>query len=579
MLRHYLSLNNLNNEVEKWIQKIKPTTSEQWEEFVKKFDKAVLTQVSKNKVINTKADNSLVKATAAEEAETKLEKVEDKRQDGLSVGLDAKDITLEGLWQGIKLKTDLHFGKISQSSWKTNKPIVTKTSIHSRTAYVISAIVTAEKTECLMKRTEHFIDHLKQYPEARDYAIKEGAVRALLRVQNRLDEDTPLNKEVGGIVNEALALMGWVGLPRGPGPNILSLDGGGIRGLIAIEILRHLERITARPVHELFDFIIGVSTGAIIAAVIGSGIGNLETASGMYHTLSKEMFGNTSVIGGTSRLVWTHSYYDTEAWEKMLRENLRECSLTECNRYNTPKMALVSCVVNRGGGRPSPFVFRSYESGWRVRSALPGTSAAQVWQAVRASAAAPTYFHEYRLHGLLHQDGGIMVNNPTGVGVHEAKLLFGVEEVRRGTVVSVGTGKALHRHPHPHPHPRMQHMQHNQPSGATPADTAGTSWRDKFNKILDSATDTEGVHLVLNDMLPDGQYFRFNPPLMQECAIDEIDPHRLRDLSIDTQAYIRRNQHKFEQAAAMLTRKRGIAQRAMDLVHRNSLLMGLAQAK
>lgn len=50
--------------------------------------------------------------------------------------------------------------------------LIFQTSIHSRTAYVISAIVTAETSECLMKRTEHFIDHLKQYPEARDYAIK-----------------------------------------------------------------------------------------------------------------------------------------------------------------------------------------------------------------------------------------------------------------------------------------------------------------------------------------------------------------------------------------------------------------------
>lgn len=68
---------------------------------------------------------------------------------------------------------------------------------------------------------------------------------------------------------QALALVGYCGPTLGRGPAVLALDGGGIRGLIAIEVLRHLERLTGRRVNDLFDYIIGVSTGAIIAAVIG----------------------------------------------------------------------------------------------------------------------------------------------------------------------------------------------------------------------------------------------------------------------------------------------------------------------
>lgn len=44
----------------------------------------------------------------------------------LSVGSEAKEITIEGLLQGLKLKKDLHFGKISRPGWKDHKPIVTK---------------------------------------------------------------------------------------------------------------------------------------------------------------------------------------------------------------------------------------------------------------------------------------------------------------------------------------------------------------------------------------------------------------------------------------------------------------------
>ncbi|XP_023935076.1 calcium-independent phospholipase A2-gamma [Bicyclus anynana] len=580
VIRHYLSMSNLNAEVEKLVQKIKPASPEQWENLIRKFEKAVsvkLTQTVTDVKKEPKAIDYKVHTTTVEETDKvtdrlgvkeKIEPVEQKiSQEGLTVGSEAKEITLEGLWEGFKLKKDLHFGKISESSWKTNKPIITKSSIHSRTAYVISAIVTAETSECLLKRTEHFIEHLQQYPEARDYAIKEGAVRALLRVQHKLKgnlEDST-TKHVKGIVNEALALMGYTGPTKSRGPNILSIDGGGIRGIIAIEILRHLERLTGRRVQDLFDYIVGVSTGAIIAAVISSGVGNLDTANQMYHTLSKQMFGNTSLIGGTSRLVWTHSYYDTDAWEKMLQDNLQDCTLTECNRHDTPKMALVSCVVN-SGSRLAPFLFRTYECGFRVRSVFAGSSRAKLWHAVRASAAAPTYFTEFRLQGLLHQDGGIMVNNPTGVGLHEAKLLYG-DAVKNGTVISVGTGRALNKH-----------LDYQLMSKGLAKESPGTSWKDKFNKILDSATDTEGVHLVVNDLLPPGNYYRFNPPLMEECAMDEINPQKLQNMVTDTMAYIRRNQHKFEQAAAMLTRERTISQKIMDYVHYRSQLMGVTHA-
>ncbi|KAI8423802.1 hypothetical protein MSG28_012813 [Choristoneura fumiferana] len=548
IIRHYLSMTNLHTEVEKLVQKMKPASPEQWDNLIRKFEKAVTARLSTTvKEIDTTTEpkaitgnnTTLEKTVEKEKIKTQIQD-EKVTQEGLSVGSEAKEITMESLWQGLKLKKDTHFGKISESGWKSNKPIVTKTSIHSRTAYVISALVTAETTECLMKRTEHFIDHLKQYPESRDYAIKEGAVRALLRVQRRLNNEEPIAKETVGIVKEALALMGYTGPTKGPGPNILSIDGGGIRGLIAIEVLRHLEKLTGRRVQDMFDYIIGVSTGAIIAAVIGGGVGTLETANQMYMTLSKEMFGNTSLIGGTSRLVWTHSYYDTDAWEKLLQKNLGDCTLTECNRHDTPKMALVSCVVN-AGSKLSPYLFRSYECPFRVRSVFPGTARARLWHAVRASAAAPTYFNEFRLDNLLHQDGGIMVNNPTGVGLHEAKLLFGANALKNGTVISVGTGKSLNKH-----------LDYQLFTKGLQKEAPGTSWKDKFNKILDSATDTEGTHLVLNDLLSPGSYYRFNPPLMDECAMDEINPEKLNNLVIDTQAYIRRNQHKFEQAAAML---------------------------
>ena len=55
---------------------------------------------------------------------------------------------------------------------------------------------------------------------------------------------------------------------RTSGSRVLFLDGGGVRGLIQIEILMELEKRTGRRITELFDWIIGTSTGGIVALVL-----------------------------------------------------------------------------------------------------------------------------------------------------------------------------------------------------------------------------------------------------------------------------------------------------------------------
>ena len=71
--------------------------------------------------------------------------------------------------------------------------------------------------------------------------------------------------------------------------NILSIDGGGIRGIIPLACLIELEKVEGRPSREIFDMVAGTSTGAVIAAGIAIGI-SARGLMAIYRNLAESAF-------------------------------------------------------------------------------------------------------------------------------------------------------------------------------------------------------------------------------------------------------------------------------------------------
>lgn len=435
-------------------------------------------------------------------------------------------------------------GLVVSPKWKINlHKNIPKHSIASRTRHVLNAIATAESNASCLRRIEDLLLHIDQYSEARHYAIKEGAIKILLKTRQRIKDE-----QIRAPIREALTVLGYTDPLPGRGIRILSIDGGGMRGVLVIEMLKKLERLTGKKTYEMFDYICGVSTGAILAAVLGGHKRkSLYEISELYKELSAKVF-TQSAIKGTSNLVWSHGYYDTALWEKLLKEHLGEKILIKTARDSTsPKFSAISAVVNHE--RVMAYVFRNYTLPHRVESLYIGSYKHKLWEAIRASAAAPSYFEEFKCGEYLHQDGGILVNNPCAVALHEAKQLWPNSPIQ--CVISFGTGRTP-----------SQICGNNKKS----AEIAISSWKEKFYKILDSATDTEAVHTMLNDLLPEYVYFRFNPYLTEMLSMVEIRPEKITQLEQDAKMYIRRNEEKFQKAAEVLLQKRRLQQKIMDWI-------------
>ena len=251
------------------------------------------------------------------------------------------------------------------------------------------------------------------------------------------------------VLRRALCMLGgdtnnWMAPPRcvskappSRGLRILALDGGGVRGMVTLIVLRAIEQITKTPIHKMFDLIVGTSVGGMIATSLAQKMMNAEAILDFVRLIPAQVFARpfsndtvSNAIGNARAAVWTEKY-EVKNLIMLLHSFFGQHSelLEGATEDGVVKCCVVSTQVN--STPPQAFIFRNYNHHPGVISRYPGCSHAKVWQALRAGSAAPGYFPQMLLDGIKLRDGGCIANNPSAVAYHEAKHLWRVHQPRR----------------------------------------------------------------------------------------------------------------------------------------------------
>ncbi len=280
--------------------------------------------------------------------------------------------------------------------------------------------------------------------------------------------------------------------------SVLSIDGGGVRGIFAAAVLASLERDTDTRVVDHFDLIVGTSTGGIIALGLGAGMSPLEILA-LYVDNANVIFpaSRRSVPARLRSLV--RPKYQPDGLRKILQAAFGNKLLCDS------EVPLVIPSYNIGENAVYLFKTPHHERlrrDWRV----------PMWQVAMATTAAPTIFPAFCLPGdhVRLVDGGVWANSPSLVGVAEAVSMFGqpLEHLR---LLSLGTTVATARRP--------QEL-----------DRGGiVQWVRSPNVVQVLMTGQgQGAFTASEHLLGDGNAFRLNPPAPESLV--KLDTADSRDL-------------------------------------------------
>eukprot|EP01084_Bolivina_argentea_P194443 333615_1 len=207
-----------------------------------------------------------------------------------------------------------------------------------------------------------------------------------------------------------------------PAIKILVLDGGGLRGCMSTEILSHLEAAVREDAKkqglpkadqiklgDVFDMLVGTSTGGLIALGLGKGKMDCATIQTMYNDVAEKVFAPNwaeSLFNSASAYTTGKAQFSTDKLETIIKEKFPE-DLNMIERgdrkadWKKEPFLFVMTVLTNNYLNPVPVLLRNYdittdrgfnEFAINGNFDLPGLNEIKVWEAARCTTAAPLYF-------------------------------------------------------------------------------------------------------------------------------------------------------------------------------------------
>ena len=306
--------------------------------------------------------------------------------------------------------------------------------------------------------------------------------------------------------------------------NVLSIDGGGIRGIIPAIVLKEIETRTQKRIWQLFDLIAGTSTGGFLAMILTMPNPDNKTVAryemediiNMYRDDGKNIFHEPFLESLTEVDDLLRPKYPSEGRERVAKKYFQDTFLKDAltnifiTSYDIQLRIPVFFINNPTFQRHSGASFRKLCNDYKMIEASMATTAA------------PTFFQPYKLamrgcdnnlnddYALV--DGAMFANNPTALAIVEAIIYtqnkgesVSLEDI---LVASLGTGSLTRKFPY-----------------EQAVNWGKLQWiQPLINIFLDGAS--EVADYQLKQLLPDArnsskQYYRFQKELTE--ANDDLD--------------------------------------------------------
>ncbi len=251
---------------------------------------------------------------------------------------------------------------------------------------------------------------------------------------------------------------------------VLSLDGGGVRGIIPLKIIEK-----ANIDIKKFDIIAGTSIGGIIALGL-----NFYTPTAMLEllkTFSKNIFRTSVFRDLKTQQGWIEAKHDKKEFKKVLEAIFLNGVFSMCEA----RTLITSFDIQKR----QPKIYKNYQQ-------PDGQMALR--DIAYNTAAAPTYFKSDRMI-----DGGLFQNNPAMIAALEAQLIYPNEKIH---LLSLGTGKNT--------------------TPINPGRGGKFQWAGKIMDVVMDAT-TEGVNYMVANSFPDINYLRIQTALKKDIELSDYN--------------------------------------------------------